>query len=79
MTFTLDPAQRDLKLRIYESYRSQYSLLRDFPRDVERFRKAPRYDVTRKPHEGPLFYENFELGMDGERFLRLAGQLLGAL
>jgi hypothetical protein len=40
--------------------------------EVERFRPAPAYDFTAPPHEGKLFYECFDWGMNGARFRELA-------
>jgi hypothetical protein len=33
-----------------------------FPIDREQFRPAPKYDFSRPPHEGPLYYEIRKLG-----------------
>jgi N-acetylglucosamine malate deacetylase 2 len=70
---------RDLKSRMYSCYSSQVEMLRNFPIDVERFREAPAYDFTSAPHRGKLFYENFDWGVTGERWRRLAVEALRTL
>ena len=60
-------------------YASQRDTLRSLPLDVERFRPAPRYDFLRAPHEGLLWYEARDWGIDGARFRELAGEALREL
>lgn len=64
----LDAAERAQKQRVLARYRTQRARLRRPRLDEERFRAAPRYDFTRPPHEGTLWYEGFPWGMSGERF-----------
>jgi hypothetical protein len=47
--------------------------------DVERFRRAPCYDFARAPHEGKLYYENFDWGMSGVHWRRLAQAAIATL
>ncbi len=75
----LSEAERDFKRRLFDCYRTQRHVLRYFPPEVERFRPAPRYDFTRPPHEGPLWYERFDWGMTGPRWRGRAAAALKEL
>lgn len=75
----LGEAERDRKRRMIECFATQQETLRQFPIEVERFRRAPRYDFTRPPHPGRLFYENFEWGAVGEEWRVRAGEALREL
>jgi len=70
---------RDLKCRMFSCYASQLEMLRNFPLDIERYREAPTYDFTQAPHPGKLYYENFDWGVTGERWRRLAEEALRTL
>ena len=63
---------RERKLTMMECYASQRDVLQSFPKDCERFRKAPAYEFTRPPHEGKLWYEIMGWPMTGERWRTLA-------
>ncbi len=78
-TFTLDASERDLKRRMFECHRTQYEVLKDFPRDAERFRMAPVHDFLRPPHPGRLAYEVFMWRLDGASWRRAAGRALHKL
>ncbi|MHA3774640.1 PIG-L deacetylase family protein [Verrucomicrobiota bacterium sgz303538] len=67
-TARLEPKERELKQDMFACFRTQASVLVQFPIDAERFRPAPKYDFTRAPHSGPLFYELHPWGMTGECF-----------
>jgi LmbE family N-acetylglucosaminyl deacetylase len=60
-----------LKQTLFACFPTQRETLAYFGTEVERYRIAPRYDFTRAPQEGLLFYEQFDWGMTGERFRRL--------
>jgi hypothetical protein len=45
----------------------------------ELFRLAPAYDFGAPPHEGQLWYEDFDWGMTCRRWRRLAVAALGEL
>ncbi len=75
----LTPGERRFKRRLLDCFATQRSVLALFPLEQERFRPAPRYDFTRPPHQGPLFYELNPWGMSGDRFRRLAGEALAEL
>lgn len=53
----LTPAERALKARMIAAHATQADTLAGFPLDAERFRPAPSYDFTARPHDGPLLYE----------------------
>lgn len=79
ITLTLDAHERELKQRVMACFTSQQGTLQYFGVEQERFRPAPRYDFTRPPHEGKLFYEYYEWGMTGERFRSLAREAMEQL
>ena len=74
----LDEPARALKAAMLRCHESQAQMLRQFALDVERFRVAPRYDFTARPHDA-LYYERFDWGMTGERFVCIARAALSAL
>lgn len=78
-TLALDPAARETKQRLIACFTTQQRMLAAFPVEVERFRAAPAYHFTRPPHEGRLFYENFDWGVHGIRWRSLAQDALTAL
>jgi LmbE family N-acetylglucosaminyl deacetylase len=78
-TFTLDSGEQDRKQRMLECYRTQYSLLAEFPLGAEHFRAAPLYDFLEPPHPGPLAYEAFLWRMNGADWRRAAGRALNRL
>jgi N-acetylglucosamine malate deacetylase 2 len=71
-TVTLSPRAVSVKQRMYDSYATQSEILKRFDVHRERFRKAPEYDFTRAPHEGRLYYENYDWGVTGEQWRALA-------
>lgn len=72
VTFDLTPEQRDLKQRLLDCYRSQARILQQIPVGSECFRRAPRYDFSRPPHEGLLLYEIIGFGVTGSEWRSLA-------
>lgn len=78
-TFSLSARDRRRKQQMLASFRSQRRMLALFDVAVERFRVAPRYDFTRPPHPGPLFYEQLGFSMTGQRFRKLAAEALRRL
>jgi N-acetylglucosamine malate deacetylase 2 len=75
--YDLNAEERNLKLRMAEKFTSQRRTLQPFCRpEAERFRVAPQYDFTRPPHEGRLWYENFNWGVDGKTWRKMASQTL---
>jgi LmbE family N-acetylglucosaminyl deacetylase len=78
-SLVLSNAERAFKQRLLECFPTQRQTLQYFSTDVEKFRRAPRYDFTRPPHDGTLFYEQFSWGMTGHRFRALAGAAMHEL
>lgn len=81
-TVELAADERRLKRRMMDCFTTQRKMLRYFTAERERFRAAPNYDFMRPPHEGTLFYERYEWGMDGPRWrdlARLSLQELGVI
>lgn len=78
-TVELDPEERILKGRMLRCFATQQKVLGAFPVSVERFRPAPCYAFLRPPHEGALYYENFEWGVTGEQWRDYAGKALEEL
>jgi LmbE family N-acetylglucosaminyl deacetylase len=78
-TLVLGERERAFKQRLVDGFLTQRRVLADFPIEVERLRPAPAYDFTRPPHGGPLYYEQFDWGVDGIRWRALAGQALAEL
>jgi len=68
----LDGEGRARKERMVACYRTQRRVLQYFGCAEERFRPAPEYDFAAPPHAGPLFYEQFDLGMTAARWSELA-------
>jgi LmbE family N-acetylglucosaminyl deacetylase len=71
-TCHLTAGEREVKKRMMDAFFTQRTVLEMFSPDVERYRPAPAYDFTLPPHPGRLYYENFEWGVNGERFRELA-------
>lgn len=79
MTIELFPHQRRLKQAMLACFASQQETLQYFPVELERTRHAPGYDFTQPPHQGLLWYEKFDWGLDGARFRALAAEALTKL
>jgi LmbE family N-acetylglucosaminyl deacetylase len=79
LTLSLTEGQRALKARMLGRFTTQARTLQSFGISHERFRVAPLYRLTRLPHAGRLWYENFDWDMDGRRWRRLSGAALGEL
>jgi LmbE family N-acetylglucosaminyl deacetylase len=78
-TRVLSDVQRRKKLDMLSRYASQQAVLSQFPIRQEPIRMAPDYDFTKPPHPGKLNYENFDWGMDGQRWRRLVRSAISAL
>ncbi|HEX2492298.1 MAG TPA: PIG-L family deacetylase [Steroidobacter sp.] len=70
---------RARKIRMLQAHASQLEMLSDFDCTHEKFRIAPAYDFTRLPNKGELFYEWFDWGMSGSRWLSLAAHAYRSL
>lgn len=78
-TLTLAEEERQHKRCMMDCFVTQREVLRQFPVAVECYRATPHYDFTRPPHEGALYYETQDWGMDGARWRALAGAALQEL
>jgi N-acetylglucosamine malate deacetylase 2 len=67
---------RERKRRMMNAYSSQHLVLENFPIDREPLRLAPKYDFTRPPHPGQLWYECMGWSMTGTRWRELAAAAL---
>ena len=68
----LSEQARHWKRGVLDCYGSQAPVLAQFPLRFEPLRPAPRYDFTRAPHEGPLYYERFDWGVQPDEWRGLA-------
>lgn len=69
----LDPLEQARKRAALDCYLSQQRVILRFALSPQRWRVAPAYDFTKRPHEGPLYYEIREMGYRFEDFAVLAG------
>jgi len=65
ITVALTDDEHTLKRRMFDCYASQRNVLDWFTISTEKFRRAPDYDFSQPPHEGQLFYERHNWGIDG--------------
>ena len=79
VTVALSPAAWALKQRMLAAHASQTSVLEQFGAQVERFRKAPRYDFGLPPNGGAVHYEDCDWGMTPARWCLLAAESMRAL
>jgi hypothetical protein len=75
----LHPEACAKKRSMFACFQTQRQMLENFPIGVEKLRPAPAYDFAAAPHDGLLFYENFDWGMTGERWRALAGRAMAEL
>lgn len=78
-TIQLTPELAATKRRMLDAFASQARTLALFEADTERFRRARAPAFTRPPHEGRLLYENWGLGITGDRWRGLADEALRTL
>jgi LmbE family N-acetylglucosaminyl deacetylase len=71
---TLTPEQSRWKRGLLDCYSSQAHVLSQFPLRHEPLRLASPYDFSRPPHEGPLYYDGFDWGVDSAGWRSLAGR-----
>ncbi len=75
----LTASQRALKLQMFQCFRSQEMVLRQFPIAEEKFRTAPNYDFSNPPHSGPLHYEKLGWNISGEHWRWCASEAIKML
>lgn len=79
ITFILTEEERRHKREMMERFTSQAAMLRHFTVEQESFRPAPKYDFTEPPHEGRLYYEDFDWKEDGAGWRGKAREALARL
>jgi N-acetylglucosamine malate deacetylase 2 len=79
LTMRLNDAEVCFKQRLLECFRTQQTVLQWFQIGIERFRPAPQYDFSRPPHEGKLYYDLFDWGMNSVQWVNLAREALATL
>lgn len=78
--YYLTAREQHLKTRMLQCFKTQARTLAPFMNpEYELFRTAPQYDFRRPPHNGKLFYEYFDWGLDGTAWRELASQTLRRL
>ncbi|MBW7957646.1 MAG: PIG-L family deacetylase [Deltaproteobacteria bacterium] len=75
----LTEEEKEFKACMYACYETQRGALKHFPIGIERFRPALDYDFTKPPHPGRLFYQNFDWGLKGAKWCRLAARAMDGL
>ncbi len=75
----LSREQQAAKRRMLGGFVTQAGTLDAFSVEAERVRPAPRHAFTRPPHDGPLLYETWGLGMTGTAWRAHADDSLATL
>lgn len=75
-TAVLDARERERKLRALACFESQREMLRNFPVDAERFRRAPAYDFTHPAPPPGAWYDARDWPIDSRAWLKLARRSL---
>lgn len=73
---SLSEEDQQLKKKLFDCFNTQKNVLQYFPVNIECFRDAPAYDFTSPPHQGKLYYEYFDWGMNGALWRRLAKEAI---
>lgn len=73
-----EPARRR-KQAMLDCFVTQRETLAGFETETEQFRLAPKYDFTRAPHAGRLYYERYDWGISGAMWRRCASAALAKL
>jgi len=68
----LDGPTQSRKMKMFDCFPSQRTVLSLFSTKVERFRYAPRYNFTEPPHAGQLNYETLGWGITSKMWLEAA-------
>ncbi len=74
--FALTEEESMRKRRMFACFRTQWTILDQFPVTEERFRRAPVYRFSAPPHEGTLHYDHFWWGIHSEEWRRNAARAL---
>lgn len=73
---TLDVHERARKAKAFECFASQRDMLRNFPLDAERFRRAPDYDFSAPAPPPAAWYDARDWPIDSRAWLHIARQTL---
>jgi LmbE family N-acetylglucosaminyl deacetylase len=73
---TLDVHERARKAKALECFASQRDMLRNFPLDAERFRRAPDYDFSASAPPPAAWYDAQDWPVDSRAWLQIARQAL---
>lgn len=73
----LGPLEQARKRAALDCYLSQQRVIVRFALSPQRWRVAPAYDFSKRPHEGPLYYEIRKTGYRFEDFASLAQEVMG--
>jgi hypothetical protein len=76
---SLTEQEQQMKRNLVAAYTSQQRVLCQFPLRAEPVRVAPEYDFRKPPHPGSLYYEDFDWGMTGPRWRRIATRAIMSL
>jgi glycosyltransferase involved in cell wall biosynthesis/LmbE family N-acetylglucosaminyl deacetylase len=71
VTVFLSAEARTRKKAMLDMFVTQKNMVSCFPIEFESFRLAPRYDFSKRPHDGKLYYENQSFSMTWGLWLRL--------
>jgi LmbE family N-acetylglucosaminyl deacetylase len=75
----LDARERERKARALACFESQRKMLRNFPVDTERFRRAPDYDFMRPAPPPGAWYDARGWPIDSRAWLKLARRSLRSI
>jgi LmbE family N-acetylglucosaminyl deacetylase len=75
----LDYEQKLLKKQLMDCFQSQKETLSQFGNERECLRPAPVYDFTKSPHDGQLYYEQFDWGIGAQKWHEFAVENLAML
>jgi LmbE family N-acetylglucosaminyl deacetylase len=71
-TAELTDEEAYLKTKMLEHFITQSNVIKNFPIEHEKYRKALNYKFLAPPHEGPVYYELMDWGITGEKWRALA-------
>jgi LmbE family N-acetylglucosaminyl deacetylase len=79
ISLVLSGSEQRRKRAMLDCFATQRAVLAGFATAVERYRAAPRYDFTRPPHPGRLYYEGEAWGIAGALWRERAAAALAEL
>lgn len=75
----LGNVEQNLKKQMIECFESQKNVLSEFTVKYEQLRIAPSYNFTCLPHDGMLYYDYFQWGMNSHQWIQLASEAIRVL